>query len=53
MTLSPYPLSIQAKIVEKVNSLMGLCDEIEGSIRASQRQNEGLLQEVLRAALAG
>jgi type I restriction enzyme, S subunit len=47
------PLSIQAKIVEKVNSLMGLCDEIEGSIRASQKQNEGLLQEVLRAALEG
>jgi type I restriction enzyme, S subunit len=47
------PLSIQSKIVEKVNSLMGLCDEIEGSIRASQKQNEGLLQEVLRAALAG
>jgi type I restriction enzyme, S subunit len=47
------PLSIQAKIVEKVNSLMGLCDAIEGSIRASQKQNEGLLQEVLRAALAG
>jgi type I restriction enzyme, S subunit len=54
MTLIPLPpLSIQAKIVEKVNSLMGLCDEIEGSIRASQKQNEGLLQEVLRAALAG
>jgi restriction endonuclease S subunit len=42
------PLSIQWQIVEKVNNLMEICDAIEESIRASQKQNEGLLQAVLR-----
>ena len=47
------PLSIQAKIVTKLEQLMGLCTALEGQIQASQVQNEQLLQQVLREALAG
>jgi len=32
---------------------MRMCDELEQSIKASQGQNEKLLQQVLREALRG
>ena len=47
------PLSIQHRIVEKVESLMSLCAALETSIGASVRENEALLQQVLREALQG
>ena len=47
------PLSIQHRIVEKVESLMSLCTALETSIGASVRENEALLQQVLREALQG
>ncbi len=47
------PLSIQAQIVTKLDTLMGLCDAIEVQIQTSKGQNEQLLQQVLREALAG
>ncbi|GAT64025.1 restriction endonuclease subunit S [Paludibacter jiangxiensis] len=50
--ISPLPpLSEQQAIVSKLDELMRTCDELEASIRASQQQNEMLLQQVLREAL--
>ncbi len=45
------PLSEQQQIVAKLDQLMSYCDQLEESIKASQQQNELLLQEVLREAL--
>ncbi len=45
------PLSEQKRIVEKMDGLMKYCDQLEESIKASQKQNEQLLQQVLREAL--
>lgn len=45
------PLSEQQRIVAKLDELMQYCDELEESIKASQQQNELLLQQVLREAL--
>jgi type I restriction enzyme, S subunit len=47
------PFSIQQKIVEKVESLMTLCDGLDASIGESVGVNEVLLGEVLREALGG
>lgn len=48
----PLPLlSEQQAIVSKLDELMRTCDELETSIRTSQKQNEMLLQQVLREAL--
>lgn len=48
----PLPsLSEQKRIVAKLDELMAYCDELEVSIKASQQQNEMLLQQVLREAL--
>lgn len=53
-TLIPLPpLLEQQRIVEKLDDLMRMCDEMEQSIKASQEQNEKLLQQVLREALRG
>lgn len=49
--INPPPLSEQKRIVTKLGVLMGYCDELEGSVMASQYQNELLLQQVLREAL--
>ncbi|MBI0399996.1 restriction endonuclease subunit S [Cyclobacterium marinum] len=45
------PLSEQERIVDKLDELMGYCDQLEASIKESQGQNELLLQQVLREAL--
>lgn len=45
------PLSEQQRIVAKLDELMKYCDDLEASIKASQEQNELLLQQVLREAL--
>lgn len=45
------PLAEQQRIVAKLNELMRYCDALEASIKSSQVQNEGLLQQVLREAL--
>lgn len=48
----PLPaFSEQQRIVEKLESLMQTCDALEASIKDGQRQNEQLLQQVLREAL--
>ncbi len=47
------PLPEQERIVAKLDHLMQVCDKLEQSIRASQEQNEKLLQQVLREALRG
>lgn len=45
------PLTEQQRIVAKLDELMAYCDDLEASIKASQQQNELLLQQVLREAL--
>ncbi|WP_460546105.1 restriction endonuclease subunit S, partial [Echinicola sediminis] len=45
------PFSEQERIVDKLDELMGYCDQLEASIKESQGQNELLLQQVLREAL--
>lgn len=45
------PLPEQLLIVAKLDELMQYCDQLEESIKTSQRQNEMLLQQVLREAL--
>lgn len=45
------PLPEQQQIVTKLDELMRCCDQLEESIKASQKQNETLLQQVLREAL--
>src|SRR5690606_3671024 len=44
LLLSLPPLSEQQRIVAKLDELMQYCDELEVSIKASQQQNELLLQ---------
>jgi type I restriction enzyme S subunit len=45
------PLITQHRIVEKIKSLMLICDTLEASIQTSTLENEQLLQQVLREAL--
>jgi type I restriction enzyme S subunit len=45
------PLAEQNRIVQKLDELMQYCNELEGSIKQSESQNEKLLQQVLREAL--
>nr|WP_254596834.1 restriction endonuclease subunit S [Flavobacterium sp. 28A] len=47
------PLHEQEQIVAKLEELMGFCDGLAQSIKASQGCNEMLLQQVLREALQG
>lgn len=49
MPLPPKPE--QRRIVSRLEQLMRYCDELEQSINESQKQNEQLLQQVLREAL--
>jgi type I restriction enzyme, S subunit len=51
-TIIPLPpLSEQNRIVQKLDELMQYCNELEASIKATETQNEKLLQQVLREAL--
>jgi len=45
------PLSEQTCIVQKLDELMQHCNDLEGSIKESESQNDKLLQQVLREAL--
>ena len=45
------PFTEQNRIVEKLDELMQYCNDLEGSIKESETQNEKLLQQVLREAL--
>ncbi len=45
------PLEIQERIVSKLDELMQYCDQLETSVKESQKLNEQLLQQVLREAL--
>lgn len=45
------PLEIQERIVSKLDELMHFCDQLENSVKESQKLNEQLLQQVLREAL--
>ena len=47
------PITVQNRIVSKMNELMKFCDDLEKSIQGSQNYNEQLLQQVLREALEG
>lgn len=47
---TPIPI-IPIEIQNKFEELMRICDELEASIRTSQKQNKMLLQQVLREAL--
>ncbi|WP_025665637.1 restriction endonuclease subunit S [Aquimarina megaterium] len=42
------PLEEQKVIVQKVNTLMGLCDQLEVQIKTGKEQSEKLMQSVLR-----
>ncbi|WNH12556.1 restriction endonuclease subunit S [Thalassobellus suaedae] len=42
------PLEEQKAIVQKVNTLMGLCDALEQEVQQSQQQSEELMQSCLR-----
>ena len=48
LVLGLPPQSEQKAIVEKVNSLMALCDELETAVVASKANAEMLMQSVLR-----
>jgi type I restriction enzyme S subunit len=48
LILALPPLEEQKAIVDKVNSLMNLCDALEKEIKQSQEQSEKLMQSVLR-----
>lgn len=45
------PLKEQNRIVEKVNSLMSLCDELEKRIEKSKKYSEKLMEAVLKEAI--
>jgi type I restriction enzyme S subunit len=45
------PLSQQNLIVQKLETLMQYCNQLQASIKQSQTQNQQLLQQVLREAL--
>lgn len=47
------PLEEQKAIVEKVNVLMGLCDELEQEVQTGGQQLEDLMQSVLREIFEG
>lgn len=52
-TIPIPPLHEQEQIVTKLEELMAFCEDLEKSIKGSQRYNEMLLQQVLREALQG
>ena len=53
-TLFPLPpLKEQQAIVEKANSLLALCDELEQQVDNSQTQIEQLMQSCLKEVFEG
>jgi len=54
MTPIPLPpLAEQKRIVEKVEQLMGLCDELESKLRKSREDSGKLMETVVRGLLEG
>lgn len=52
--MSPLPpLKEQKPIVEKVNTLMGLCDSLEQEVQQSQEHSEQLMGSCLREVFEG
>ncbi|GAK93436.1 type I restriction-modification system specificity subunit S [Nonlabens ulvanivorans] len=51
IALPPY--EEQIAIVEKVNSLMGLCDALEQEVQQSQQHSEMMMQSVLKEVFEG
>jgi type I restriction enzyme S subunit len=47
------PLAEQHRIVAKVDELMALCDQLEQQLSQAEQSRRGLLEAVLREALAG
>jgi type I restriction enzyme S subunit len=47
------PLAEQHRIVAKVDELMALCDQLEQQLSQAEQSRSGLLEAVLREALAG
>jgi len=47
------PLEEQKRIVEKVEQLMGLCDELESKLRKSREDSEKLMETVVKGLLEG
>ena len=45
------PLAEQKRIVEKVEQLMGLCDELEAKLRKEREDSEKLMETVFRGLL--
>jgi len=53
-TLIPLPpLEEQKRIVEKIEQLMGLCDELEAKLRKARGDSEKLMEMVVRGLLEG
>ena len=53
---APYklpPLAEQKRIVEKIEQLMGLCDELELKLRKAREDSEKLLETVVKGLLEG
>ena len=53
MPVPLLPLNEQKRIVEKVEQLMGLCDELEVKLRKSREDSEKLMEMVVRGLLEG
>ena len=47
------PLAEQKRIVEKVEQLMGLCDELEAKLRKEREDSEKLMEAVVKGLLEG
>jgi type I restriction enzyme S subunit len=47
------PLEEQKRIVEKVEQLMGLCDELEAKLRKAREDSEKLMETVVKGLLEG
>lgn len=47
------PLAEQKRIVEKIEQLMGLCDELEAKLRKEREDSEKLMEAVVKGLLEG
>ena len=45
------PLEEQKRIVEKIEQLMGLCDELEAKLRKARENSEKLMETVVKGLL--